>query len=195
MPEKKIYLIVGLGNPGITYEKTRHNIGFVVVDYLADSCEIPFLKQKFNAKWTRGQVGKEDVILIKPMSYMNNSGTVVYKFVDYFKLSINNIIVVHDDIDLDFGKIKIKEKGGHGGQNGVRSIIESLGDDKFFRLRIGIGRSETRTNVTDHVLSQFLKYENDVLDKIVDQASQAITTILKYGSKQGMNKFHGRNII
>ena len=155
MSDRTLHVVVGLGNPGDKYGGTRHNVGFFVVDALSSEYSIPLDRRKFDASYGRGSVKGEEVILIKPQSYMNRSGIPIYRFIDYFEISHRNMLVIHDDIDLIYGRIKIKVKGGHGGHNGVRSIIDTLGDDNFTRLRVGIGRSENESNVTGHVLGRF----------------------------------------
>ena len=183
-----------MGNPGTEYAKTRHNAGFLVIDDIADRYSIALNKEKFNVVYGRGIIDGVNTILAKPQSFMNRSGPPVRQLADYFRISHGDILVVHDDIDLDFGRLKIKEKGGHGGHKGIRSIIDALGKDSFVRLRIGIGRSEKGLDVTDHVLGRFGSNEIQMIRKIVERSRDAVVTILCEGAKEGMNRFNDRRI-
>jgi len=194
MSDRTLHVVAGLGNPGDKYSGTRHNVGFFVVDALSSEYSIPLDRRKFDALYGRGSVKGEEVILIKPQSYMNRSGVPICRFMDYFEISHRNMLVIHDDIDLVYGRIKIKAKGGHGGHNGVRSIIDTLGDDNFTRLRVGIGRSENESNVTGHVLGRFRSDEKKQLEQIVARSREAAVTILCEGTKEGMNRFNERTI-
>jgi PTH1 family peptidyl-tRNA hydrolase len=194
MSDRTLHVVAGLGNPGDKYGGTRHNVGFFVVDALSSEYSIPLDRRKFDVFYGRGSVKGEEVILIKPQSYMNRSGIPICRFIDYFEISHRNMLVIHDDIDLIYGRIKIKVKGGHGGHNGVRSIIDTLGDDNFTRLRVGIGRSENESNVTGHVLGRFRSDERKLLEQIVTRSRDAAVTILCEGTKEGMNRFNERTI-
>ena len=151
-------------------------------------------KRKFDVVMGRGLIGGHEAILAKPQAYMNRSGPPVLKLAGYFKISCEEILVVHDDIDLPFGRIKIKEKGGHGGHNGVRSLMDAFGGGDFVRLRVGIGRSED-FSVTDHVLGRFNRQEHTVFDRIIQQACDAIVVILDKGTQEGMNTFNQKIVI
>ncbi len=186
-------LIVGLGNPGAQYENTRHNAGFMVVDKLAGEFGISVNKNKFDVRFGRGDIEDQAVMLAKPMAFMNRSGSPVQKLSAYFKIQSKDLIVIHDDIDLAFGRLKIKEKGGHGGHKGLKSIIHAVGEDAFVRLRIGVGRSETGSSVSDHVLGPFYDDESKLLGTIIDRARDAVVTILKEGTKAGMNQFNQKD--
>lgn len=194
MSDRTLHVVAGLGNPGDKYGGTRHNVGFYVVDVLSSEYAIPLDRQKFDALYGRGSVNGVEVILIKPQSYMNRSGIPICRLMDYFEISHRDMLVIHDDIDLVYGRIKIKGKGGHGGHNGVRSIIDTLGDDNFTRLRVGIGRSENESNVTGHVLGRFRSDERKLLGQIVARSRDAAVTILCEGTKEGMNRFNERTI-
>jgi PTH1 family peptidyl-tRNA hydrolase len=186
-------LIVGLGNPGAQYAKTRHNAGFMVIDKLAGEYGISVNKNKFDVRYGRGDIEDQAVMLAKPMAFMNRSGSPVQKLAAYFNIDSKDLIIIHDDIDLAFGRLKIKEKGGHGGHRGLKSIIQAVGEDAFVRLRIGVGRSETGSSVSDHVLGPFYDDESTLLDGILNRARDALVTILTEGPKAGMNRFNEKN--
>jgi peptidyl-tRNA hydrolase, PTH1 family len=195
MPKNRVHLVVGLGNPGHTYKRTRHNVGFMVVDQIAEDFSIALVKQKFNTVFGRGSVDDVEVVLAKPMAFMNRSGPQVHKFARYYRILSEDMLVVHDDIDLAFGRIKIKEKGGDGGHKGVRSIIDAFGGGDFVRLRIGVGRPEAGINAADHVLGKFSLKEKKVLHWIIAEARDAVGTILCKGAKEGMNRFNDKRIL
>jgi len=195
MPHKKLRLVVGLGNPGAAYAATRHNIGFMVLEAVADSHGIPLDQRKFNTVWGRGAVEGLAVVLAEPQAFMNRSGPPVQQLAHYYRILCEDVLVIHDDIDLTFGRFKIKEKGGHGGHNGVRSLIEALGGGAFVRLRIGVGRSENGDGVVDHVLGRFNAWEQSVLPDVITQARDAVETILCKGAKEGMNRFNNTSVI
>ena len=195
MPQKCVRLVVGLGNPGNTYKKTRHNVGFMVVDQIAEDFSIALVKQKFDTVFGRGSVDGVEVVLAKPMAFMNRSGPQVQKIARYYRILSEDMLVVHDDIDLAFGRIKIKEKGGDGGHKGVRSIIDAFGGGDFVRLRIGVGRPEAGINAADHVLGKFSLKEKKVLHRIITEARDAVGTILCKGAKEGMDRFNDKRIV
>jgi len=195
MLQKQIRLVVGLGNPGREYEKTRHNAGFIIVDNIAEAFSIPLDKRKFNTVFGKGLIEGVDVILAKPMAFMNKSGPPVQNLAGYFKIICKDMLVIHDDIDLDFGRIKIIEKGGHGGHNGVRSIMDAFGEGDFSRIRIGIGRSGGGADVTGHVLGKYSADESKILDQIITGARNAVVTILCKGIKDGMNRFNNKRTV
>ena len=190
----RMRLIVGLGNPGAQYENTRHNAGFMVLDKLGAEFGISIKKKKFEVHYGRGAIKDHAVMLAKPMAFMNRSGEPVQKLAAYFKIPSRELIVVHDDIDLAFGRLKIREKGGHGGHKGLKSIIHAVGEDAFVRLRIGIGRSEMGNSVSDHVLGRFYDDEAKLLDAIINRARDAVITILTEGTKAGMNQFNQKDL-
>jgi len=187
-------MVVGLGNPGAEYRSTRHNAGFMVIDKIAMDFNIPLESRKFDSIFGRGYVEDIEVVLDKPMAFMNRSGPPVQKLAHYYRIQCEDMLVIHDDIDLAYGRIKIKEKGGHGGHNGIRSIMEAFGTGDFVRLRIGVGRSETGDSVTGHVLGRFSSIQSQILDRIITGARDAAITILSQGTKAGMNLFNGRNL-
>jgi len=194
MPAGKKYFIAGLGNPGDKYRGTRHNIGFAVIDAIASSYDIKLDKKKFDAVYGKGTLKDRDVTLVKPLAYMNRSGIPIQRLLTYYKIRFQDMLVVHDDIDLTFGRIKIKVKGGHGGHNGVRSIIDACGNDRFTRVRVGIGRSERGDSVSNHVLGRFQEAETAWLERIVARSRDAVVTILCEGTKEGMNRYNERII-
>nr|WP_319392730.1 aminoacyl-tRNA hydrolase [uncultured Desulfobacter sp.] len=180
-------LLAGLGNPGDQYSRTRHNIGFDVVDALASRAGCRVNKEKFGAVYAGTRMGLQDVLLVKPLSYMNRSGIPIQKLAAYFKIDINDIIVVHDDMDLAFGKIKIVQGRGHGGHNGIRSIIDAFGQKACIRVRVGIGRPDGDRSVTGYVLGKYTPGEQVSLDKVIDDACDACLSILEKGVVKAMN--------
>ncbi len=195
MSVKNIRLVAGLGNPGDAYAKTRHNIGFMVVDALSDEFSIPIEKKKFDASYGRGVIEGIEVILVKPMSFMNRSGPPVQSLSGYYKISCDNVLIIYDDVDLAFGRLKINEKGRSGGHKGMKSIIDSFGDEYIPRLRMGVGRSEAGINTSDHVLGRFSNIEKDLLDQIIKRARDAVVKILCNGITEGMNRFNENKTI
>jgi PTH1 family peptidyl-tRNA hydrolase len=188
---KQRQLVVGLGNPGDRYEKTRHNAGFWVIDELSRILNIGVGKKKFNAVFGKGITGQNEVILAKPMSYMNLSGEPVRRLVDFYEIQTGDLLVIHDDIDLALGRLKIKAKGGHGGHNGLKSIIAALGHNNFSRVRIGIGRNRGEGDVTGHVLGRFSKSESEIISKAVQTAADAAKLILQRDLTEAMNRYNG----
>lgn len=194
-PPERLRLVVGLGNPGPRYAATRHNIGFRVLDRLAVEFAIAVSREKFTAMFGRGRIEDVEVVLAKPLAFMNRSGPSVRSLAEFFRISSQDLLVIHDDIDLDYGRLKIKEKGGHGGHNGVRSLIDAFGGGDFSRLRLGIGRSETGEQpVADYVLDHFTRDEAAELPRIIERARDAVVTILCMGTKIGMNQFNTKPV-
>ena len=189
MPQKKVRLIAGLGNPGRRYESTRHNAGFMVLDEIAAAYSISFDKNKFDGLYGRGVMEGIGVVLAKPQAFMNRSGPPIRNLASYFNILCEDMLIVHDDIDLTIGRIKIKEKGGHGGHKGIKSLIDAFGNGEFARLRIGVGRSE-RSSVTDHVLGRFSKDENLNLDRVISRSRDAVVSFFVEGRAECMNKFN-----
>ncbi len=192
MSDSSLKLIAGLGNPGKDYARTRHNIGFLVVDALASGSSLELNKSRFESAYVKGKIKGRDVFLIKPMSYMNRSGGPVQKFAAYYKIQLPNIIIVHDDMDLDFGKIKIVQGRGHGGHNGVRSIIDSFGRKECIRVRVGVGHPGGQRGVTGHVLGRFTPDEQNELDATLEVAVKACLLILDKGITHAMNRVNTR---
>lgn len=185
---------MGLGNPGPDYRDTRHNIGFRVMDTLARRFQIgwEFSEPGLECGW--GNIKGHAVQLLKPQRYMNCSGPPVDAFLRKFCISHREILVIHDDIDLEFGRLKIKKKGGDGGHKGIRSMMDALETGDFARLRLGIGRSEADEDVVDHVLGQFKNREQASLTDFIDHASKAAVTVLKHGVNTAMNRFNRKSI-
>ena len=182
-------LIVGLGNPGKKYEGTRHNMGFMAIDLLADQAKIDVDKEVFHALLGRGQIFNEDVILFKPQTFMNLSGTAVQEIVHYFKIDINDIIVVYDDMALEPGRIRIRKEGSSGGHTGMQNIIDCLSTDKSKRIRVGIGEPGEWDTV-DFVLSKPLKDEQPLIEEAIEHAVGAIKEAIKSDFDRAMNKFN-----
>lgn len=192
MSDSPPWLIVGLGNPGERYAKNRHNIGFMVVDAFAERAGLGAFQKKHRGDLASGTFGGERVYVLKPLTYMNLSGDSVVKASTFFSVPPSRVLVVHDEVDLDFGRIRIKIGGGHGGHNGLRSIHAQLKTDQYLRLRMGIGRATPKGDVTPHVLSDFSKAEQKVLsEEIIPKAVDALEVILTRGPKAAMNEFHG----
>ena len=158
-------LIVGLGNPGKNYENTRHNIGFQLLDFIADKKGLDFSKEKFNGKYLEYNVNGEKVILVKPLSYMNLSGSVVSGFVNFYKIDIKDILVIQDDLDMHFGRVKIVNNSSSGGHNGIKDIEKFLGSREYARLKIGIS-NDKELDTKDYVLGKFSKEETETLNNI-----------------------------
>lgn len=185
-------LIVGLGNPGKQYEQTRHNIGFDVIDYMANKYNIDVNREKFKGICGEGFIENKKVILLKPLTYMNLSGESIRELANFYKLEDDEIIVVYDDISLDIGRLRIREKGSAGGHNGIKSIIQNLGGDKFPRVKVGVG--QPKDNLVNHVLGKFSKEDREHMEKVIPVVSDAIVEIVKNDAKESMNKFNGVNI-
>ena len=185
-----MWLIIGLGNPGKEYRLTRHNMGFRVVDRLAREQGIQFNKRRGGARIGEGRVGREKVILAKPLTYMNKSGAAVKRLVKALGVPLDHLVVVHDDLDLACGRMKIKETGGHGGHKGVQSIIEQLGSTDFLRVKVGIGKPPDPEGGADYVLSPFAADERALVKESVEQAVEAIEAIIVSGKDKAMNRYH-----
>jgi len=189
-----MYLIIGLGNPGSRYEQTRHNIGFMVLKAIADRWEIDIKQKSFEALWNRGKIDGKNVLLAMPQTYMNLSGDAAVKLLTYYKVDVSNVIVIHDDLDLPFGTLRLKKGGGDAGHKGLKSIMVSLGSADFMRVRMGIGKPVDRTPVEDYVLQKFNPDESVILSDIIQTASEATSDIVSSGLQQAMAKHHTKNI-
>jgi PTH1 family peptidyl-tRNA hydrolase len=184
-------LVVGLGNPGPKYAGTRHNIGFAVLDYLAAAPGVGAWRSRFEAQITQSVEGTEQVLLLKPETFMNLSGRAVRAAVDFYKVEISDVLVVCDDIALPLGKLRARAKGSHGGQNGLRNIQEHLGTPDYSRLRIGVGSPGEHLDAADYVLSRFKPGERSAVDDAVAQAAQAVLLWVKQGIDACMNRVNG----
>ena len=184
-----MYVIIGLGNPEKKYDKTRHNIGFDVIDELASQMGVQVNTKRHKALCGVGQIGSEKVILVKPQTYMNLSGESVRAVMDFYKLDpIKDIIVIADDISLPTGKIRIRAKGSAGGHNGLKSIIAHAGTDQFTRIKVGVGANQG--DLVKHVLGKFSKGEREIVDDAVRNAASASEVIVMYDVQTAMNKFN-----
>lgn len=182
-------LIIGLGNPEPEYSKTRHNMGFDVVNKFAEKNKIKINKSKFNALCGKGEFAGKKIILVKPQTYMNLSGESVVKFVNFYK-EIENVIVIYDDIDIAPGNIKIRKKGGAGTHNGMKSIVKELQTEEFARIRVGIGTPKYDNDLINHVIGRTTKEEYEELENGIEKATLALEEILKSGIDLAMNKFN-----
>ena len=186
------WLLVGLGNPGDKYENTRHNVGFMAVDELADRANVPVQKLKYKALTNTVTIGGQKVLLMKPVTYMNLSGEAVRQAVDFFKIPADHVLVVSDDTALAVGRLRIRKGGSAGGHNGLKNIIQHLGTDQFPRLRLGVGeKPHPDYDLADWVLGKFVGEDKKAIDAAVKKAADAIECILSQGLDKGMNKFNG----
>ena len=181
-------LIVGLGNPGKKYEHTRHNMGFDAVDLFSELAQIDVDKESFKGLVGRGKVFDEDIYILKPQTFMNISGESVREIVNYFKIDINDIIVVYDEMALPVGKIRLRPSGSSGGHKGMQNIIENLGTENIKRIRIGIG--EPTYDTIDYVLSKPTKDEREAIDQAINDAANALKDILKMNFDLAMTKYN-----
>jgi len=183
-----VKVIIGLGNPGVHYRWSRHNMGFQVVDRLAKANHILVCTKRLNTHYGTGQIESQEVALAKPMTFMNRSGEAVKKLVNFFQIGLEDLIVIHDDLDLPFGRLRFKRRGGDGGHQGVRSIIEWVGGNSFLRLKVGIGRPPKGMDPAEYVLSDFDQTEQPRLDDILTQAAEALKVMLLEGIQAAMNQ-------
>lgn len=184
-----MYVIAGLGNPGRKYENTRHNIGFITLDYLADKNDIKINKIKHKALVGEGFISGQKVLLVKPQTYMNLSGNSIREIVDYYKIAVDKLIVIYDDVDIPAGRLRIRKKGSAGTHNGMRSIIYDIQSDQFPRIRIGIG-GERKMELADYVLGGFSKEEKTIMENAVIKAASAVECILDKGIDIAMGEYN-----
>ena len=185
-----MYLIVGLGNPEQDYGKTRHNMGFNAINKLAKQYEIEVTKSKYESLYGMGMIEGEKVILLKPQTFMNSSGKSVKEVIQFYKIDIEKLIVIYDDIDIDIGNIKIKKMGGPGTHNGMKSIVNELNTQNFKRIRIGIGTPKENEDLVEYVLGAIPEEEKEELEKGITLAKDATIEIIKNGIDIAMNKFN-----
>ena len=182
-------LIVGLGNPGKKYDKTRHNFGYMVLDKYAQKNQLVFNKTKFSGSYCEFFKNEEKVILLKPEKYMNLSGEVVVNFLDYFKIKQEDLFVIHDDLDIELGKIKLKQSGSSGGNNGVANIILHLASDDFKRLKLGISKTDG-VDTSNYVLSNFSKAESKMVEEVIEKSCDLLDDYFEKDFLKLMNKYN-----
>lgn len=187
-----MYLIVGLGNPENEYSNTRHNMGFCTINKLAQELEIDMSKSKFNSLYGTGMFNGQKLVLLKPQTYMNLSGEAVKAFFDYYKLKLEDVIVIYDDIEIEKGTIRIRKKGSSGSHNGMKSIIECLQTENFTRIRVGIGKPEHHGDMINYVIGKISEEEQKKLEPGIEMAKEATIELLKHGVDIAMNKFNNK---
>ena len=185
-----MYLIAGLGNPGREYEKTRHNVGFIAIDYLAQQLGINMSKLKFKAVCGEGFIGTEKCILLKPQTFMNLSGQSVREAAEFYKIEPKSIIVLNDDVNIDVGKVRIRPSGSAGGHNGMKNIIYLLGSDEFPRVRFGVGAPQH--DLVDHVLGHFSDEDGVAVTRAVKRTEDILSVIIKMGVSEAMSRFNNK---
>ncbi len=185
-----MYLIAGLGNPTKEYDKTRHNVGFEVIDVLAERYRIDVSERKHKALCGRGVIEGQKVILVKPQTFMNLSGESIRAVADYYKLSPEEMIVIYDDISLEPGQLRIRLKGSAGGHNGIKNIIAHLGSQEFPRIKVGVGAKPPRMDLADYVLSRFGAGEQKLMNEAFDEAAQAAVAMMTEGAERAMNHYN-----
>ncbi|MFA5524734.1 MAG: aminoacyl-tRNA hydrolase [Tissierellales bacterium] len=185
-----MYAVIGLGNPGSKYKGTRHNVGFNTIDCIAQRYNTKVTKIKFKAVYGETQIGGEKVLLVKPQTYMNRSGESVLEITNFYKMPIENIIVIVDDVDIKFGTLRIRTKGSAGTHNGMKSIIYLLQSDNFPRVKIGVGKPNDHIDLADFVLSGFSKDDRISIDNTIEQAAKAVEKIITSGISVAMNEFN-----
>ncbi|MDQ2086521.1 aminoacyl-tRNA hydrolase [Herbivorax sp. ANBcel31] len=187
-----LFVIIGLGNPGRKYNDTKHNIGFYVVEFLAMRHNIKMSKIKFKALYGEGVIGGKKVLLVKPQTYMNRSGESVRDLINWYKVPVENIIIIYDDIDLPVGKLRLRPKGSAGTHNGMRSVIYQIMSDEFPRVRVGIDKPPEGWKLANYVLSKFSGDEIEKIKEAIVNASDAVEAIMGSGIDQAMNKFNNQ---
>lgn len=186
----ELYLIAGLGNPESDYSKTRHNMGFNTINKLAESYNIQVNKSKFKGLYGIGEIENKKVMLLKPQTYMNLSGQSIKEVVDFYKINLENLIVIYDDMDVEIGKIKVRKAGGPGSHNGMKSVVAELKSKQFKRIRVGIGKPIDKSMLIEYVIGAIPEDEVPKLDQGTTLAKEAVVEILKNGIDIAMNKFN-----
>jgi len=186
-----MYIIAGLGNPGPRYHMTRHNVGFDTIDYLAAQYRLTKFKTKHKALVSEGMMQGRKVMLVKPQTFMNNSGEALAEILAYYKVEPSQLIVIYDDIDLEPGKLRIRPKGGPGTHNGMRSIVSQLNTEDFPRVRIGIGKPEPQIDLVDFVLGRFSPEERTLVNEAIERAALAVATMVCASVEVAMAKYNG----
>lgn len=189
-----MYLIVGLGNPGMKYAATRHNIGFDMVTYLSDKYRIPLSTREGKAVIGRGFIKRKKVMLAQPQTFMNLSGESVVRLKHYYKVPMENVIIIYDDINLPVGQVRIRAKGSAGGHNGVKSIIQQLGTQEFPRIKIGVGAKPEQGDLAEHVLGRFAKEEDEKIRDVFALAERGLLLMMKKDVAAAMNEVNGIKI-
>ena len=187
-------MIVGLGNPGNEYAGTRHNVGWMLVDALAEHLGINEWRSREKGMVAEGRIGSEKILLVKPLTYMNNSGECVGPLMRWYKLEPEDIMAAHDDMDIPMGTIRIRKKGSAGGHNGIKSLLSHIGSENFGRLRIGIGRPQTGWSVINHVLAKFNDQEQEKIGDAIKQLIPAVECMVLEGPDMAMNKFNPKKV-
>lgn len=185
-------MVVGLGNPGPEYEASRHNVGFRVVDALAGRVGMTLTRSRYRSLFAKGSLHGAQILLVKPLTFMNESGVAVARWQQTLHLEPSRIIVIHDDLDLPPSQLRIKVGGGHGGHRGVRSVLEAVGRADFLRVKVGIGRPQEGQDAVQHVLGPFEAREDDVLQMVVQRAADAVEVLLQDGLEVAMNRYNAR---
>ena len=185
-----MYLIVGLGNPEEDYSKTRHNMGFNTINKISEEYKIAVDKRKFKALYGTGEIEGKKVILLKPQTYMNLSGESVQEIMHYYKIPVEELIVIYDDMDVKIGAIKIRKKGGPGTHNGMKSVVNNINSQEFARVRVGIGSPENKTDLISYVIGAIPQEEIEILDKATTKAKDAVVEIVKNGLDKAINIFN-----
>lgn len=187
-------MIVGLGNPGNEYAGTRHNVGWMLVDALAEHLGINEWRSREKGMVAEGRIGSEKILLVKPLTYMNNSGECVGPLMRWYKLEPEDIMAAHDDMDIPIGTIRIRKKGSAGGHNGIKSLLSRIGSENFGRLRIGIGRPQPGWSVINHVLAKFNDQEQEKIGDAIKQLIPAVECMVLEGPDMAMNKFNPKKV-
>ena len=190
--DKMMYLIAGLGNPTREYDKTRHNVGFSVIDVLADKYNIDVSDRKHKALCGKGVIEGEKVLLLKPQTFMNLSGESIREAIDYYKIDPEDIIVIYDDISLEPGQLRIRLKGSAGGHNGIKNIIAHLGTQEFPRIKVGVGAKPPKMDLADYVLSRFGAEEQKIMDEAFGEAAEAAVMMMTTGAERAMNHYNAK---
>jgi PTH1 family peptidyl-tRNA hydrolase len=191
-----VHLIAGLGNPGLKYRNTRHNVGFKVVDLWAKSLGVRLDRRRFQGRFARAKFQNSDVILLRPMTFMNRSGDSIRAYFDFFGLQPEDVLVVHDDVDLPLGRVRVVRGGSAGGHRGVLSAIQHLGTHEFPRIKIGVGRPRHNgESVEDYVLKSFYRDEKEVVKEVIQVAIQACELVVEGGVEAAMNHINSRNLM
>ncbi|MEG7529757.1 MAG: aminoacyl-tRNA hydrolase [Hungatella sp.] len=189
-----MYIIAGLGNPTKEYEKTRHNVGFSVIDLLADRMGIEVTERKHKAFCGKGMLEGQKVVLAKPQTFMNLSGESIRAMMDFYKVLPEEILIIYDDISLEPGQLRIRGKGSAGGHNGIKNIISHLGTQEFLRIKVGVGEKPKGMDLADYVLSRFSKGEQVLMEDAFFEAAEAAAMIVSQGIEPSMNHFNGKKV-